>query len=63
MTFQATHGGLSPNGKIDLKQIRNMKSAYSMKLCHMETVSFSKYISHLSSELDRFRFGSTAFQQ
>ena len=35
MTLQATHGCLAPNGKIDFVQFKNMKFAYSMKLCHM----------------------------
>ena len=35
MTLQVTHGGLAPNGKIDFIQFKNMKFAYSMKLCHI----------------------------
>ena len=29
------HVSLSPNGKIDIAQLKNMKFALLMKLCHM----------------------------
>ena len=29
---------LAPNGKIDFKQFKNKKFAYSVKLCHMMSI-------------------------